>query len=59
MKPHGFIRVVKKWRDMHADPVLRCLYDPKGLNSEYLPRGHGPRVHELANGLRHGTTVPS
>jgi hypothetical protein len=36
MKPHGFIRVVKKWHSMHVDPVLRCLDDPEGLNSGYL-----------------------
>jgi hypothetical protein len=59
MKPHGSIQVVRKWRGLCADPVLRCLYDLEGMNNGYLPRGHGPRVCELANGLRLGTAMPS
>jgi hypothetical protein len=59
MKPHGPIRVVRKWRSLCADLILRCLDNPEGLNNGYLPSKHGPRVHKLANGLRLGTTVPS
>jgi hypothetical protein len=59
MKPHDPIRVVRKWHDFRADPILRCLDNLKGLNNGYLPSGHGPRVHELANGLRLGTAGPS
>jgi hypothetical protein len=42
MKPHGSIRLVKKWRGMGIDPALRCLDDPDVLNNGYLPRGRGP-----------------
>jgi hypothetical protein len=59
MKPHGSIRLAKKWHGMRADPVLRCLDDPEGLNNGHLPSGHGSRVCELANGLRLGTIVQS
>jgi hypothetical protein len=59
MKPHGFIRVVKRWRGLRADPVLKCLDDPEGLKNRYLPSGHGPRVPVLGNNLRPGTAVPS
>jgi hypothetical protein len=44
---------------MRADPILRCLDDTEGLNNEHFPSWCGPRVHELANGLRLGTAVPS
>jgi hypothetical protein len=54
-----FVWVISKWRGMRADPVLTCLDDPEGLNNGYLPSGRGSRVHELANSLRLGTTVPS
>jgi hypothetical protein len=59
MKPHALIRVVRKWCGLHTDPILRCLDDLEGLNNGYLHSGCGPRVHELANGLRLGTVVPS
>jgi hypothetical protein len=59
MWPHSTIRVVRKWCDMHVDPIHRCLDDSKGLNSGYLPSGHGPQVHELANAFTIGTAVPS
>jgi hypothetical protein len=44
---------------MHTDPVHGCFDNPEGLNHRNLPRGHGSRVHELTNGLRLGTAVPS
>jgi hypothetical protein len=44
---------------LHTDPIHGSFDDPEGLNNRYLPSGRGPRVHELANGLRQGTTVPS
>jgi hypothetical protein len=59
MKPHDHIRVIRKWRDLRADPVLRCLDDSDRLNNRYLPSGHGSRVCEMTNGLRLGTTVLS
>jgi hypothetical protein len=59
MKPHSFVRIVKRWCGICTDPVLKCLDDPEGLNNGYLPSGHGPRVHELANGLRLGIAVLS
>jgi hypothetical protein len=59
MKPHSSIWVVKRLHGMQADPVLRCLDDPKGLNNGHLHSGHDPQVHELANGLRLGTVVLS
>jgi hypothetical protein len=59
MKPHGSILVVKKWHDMHTDLVLRCFDNPEGMNSEDLPSWCNSRVHELANGSRLGTTMPS
>jgi hypothetical protein len=44
---------------MHADPILRCLDAQEGLNNGYLPSGCNPQVHELTNGLRLVTGVPS
>jgi hypothetical protein len=32
MKPHGSIRVVKKWCDNRTNPVLKCFDNPEGLN---------------------------
>jgi hypothetical protein len=43
---------------MCTDPVRRCFVDSEELNNGHLPSWHGPRVHELANGLRLGTEVP-
>jgi hypothetical protein len=57
MKPHSSVRVVRSWRGLHADPIRECFDDPEGMNNRYLPNEHGPRVHELANGLRLGTVV--
>jgi hypothetical protein len=59
MEPHSSIRVVRKWRGMPTDPVLGCLDDPEGLNNGHLPSGRGPRVRELAKGLRLCITVLS
>jgi hypothetical protein len=59
MKAHGSVRIVKKWRDIYVNLVLRCLDDPKGLINEHLPSRHGPQVSEQANGLRLDTTVSS
>jgi hypothetical protein len=59
MKPHGFVWVVRKWHSLRTDPVHGCFDDPEGLNNGYLPSGRGPRVHEVANDLRLGTTVLS
>jgi hypothetical protein len=51
MKSHSSIQV--------ANPILKCLGDPEGLNNGHLPSEHSPRVHELANVMRLDTTVPS
>jgi hypothetical protein len=59
MKPHSSIQVVRKWRGMCAIPILRCLDDSEWLNNRYLPSKRSPQVRELANGLRHGTAMPS
>jgi hypothetical protein len=59
MKPHGSIRVVRRWCGMRTNPICGCSDNPKGLNRGNLPRGHGSQVHVLANGLRLGTIVPS
>jgi hypothetical protein len=32
MRPHGSVRVVKKWCSKRTDPVLRCFDNPDGLN---------------------------
>jgi hypothetical protein len=59
MKPHGFIRVIRKWRGMCINPVLRCFDNPEGLNNGDLPSWYSFRVCELANGLRIGTIMLS
>jgi hypothetical protein len=59
MKPHGSIRVVIRWRDLHVDPIRRCFDDPEWLNNGYLASGCDPRVRELANSMRLGTEVTS
>jgi hypothetical protein len=59
MKPHGSVRVIRKWHSLCADSILRCLDNLEVLNNGYLPSWHGPQVRELANGLRLGTAVPS
>jgi hypothetical protein len=33
MKPYSPIWVVRMWRGIHADHVLRCLVDLEGLNN--------------------------
>jgi hypothetical protein len=59
MKPHGFVQVVRKWRDLCTDRILRCLDDLEGLNNGYLPSGRVPQVPKLTNGLRPGTILLS
>jgi hypothetical protein len=44
---------------VHTDPVRGCFDNTEGLNNVHLPSGCGPRVCDLANDLRPGTTVPS
>jgi hypothetical protein len=44
---------------LRTNPVRGCFDDPEELNNEYLPSGHDAQVHELANGLRLDTAVPS
>jgi hypothetical protein len=44
---------------MCDDPIRGCFDNPEGLNNGNLHSGCGRRVHELANSLRPGTTVPS
>jgi hypothetical protein len=58
MKPHSSVRVVRRWYNVLTDPVCRCFNNLEGLNNGHLPSWCGPRVHELANGLRLGTVVP-
>jgi hypothetical protein len=53
------MQIVRRWHNMCADVVLRCLDDPEGLNNGHLPSGRGPQVHKLANSLRLATIVPS
>jgi hypothetical protein len=59
MKPHGSVRVVRRWCGMHIDPVHGCFNNPEGLNHGNLSSGHGSWVCELANGLRLGAALPS
>jgi hypothetical protein len=56
MKPHGSIRVVRKWCRMRTDTILKCFDNLEGLDCGYSQVGI---VHELANGVRLGTVVPS
>jgi hypothetical protein len=44
---------------MRTDTILRCFYNPEGLNNRDLPSRCGSLVHELANGLRLSTAVTS
>jgi hypothetical protein len=44
---------------LRADPIRGCFNNLEGLNNRYLPSGRSPRVHELANGMRLDTIVPS
>jgi hypothetical protein len=41
LKPHRFIRVVRRWCGLHVDPICGCFGDLEGLNNGYLPSGHG------------------
>jgi hypothetical protein len=55
----GSIWVVRMMCDACTDPICRCFNNQEGMNYEYLPSWRNSRVHELANGLRQCTTVPS
>jgi hypothetical protein len=44
MKPHGSIRVVRKWCVVRTVPVLRCFDNPAGLNYEDLLVGIVPEI---------------
>jgi hypothetical protein len=44
---------------MCTDPIHGCSDNLDGLNNGGLPSWRGPRVHELVNGLRLDTAVPS
>jgi hypothetical protein len=57
MKPHDSVWVARRWCDLRTDPIRRCFDETEGLNNMYLPSGHDPRVHELANSLRLGTAM--
>jgi hypothetical protein len=59
MKPHCSVRVVRWWCGVCPDPAYGCFDNLDGMNNGHMPSGHDPRVHELANGLRLGTAVPS
>jgi hypothetical protein len=59
MKPRGSIRVVRKWSGKRVDPDFKYFDSLEGLNNGHLPSGRGPRIHEITNGLRLGTIVPS
>jgi hypothetical protein len=59
MKPHDFVQVVRRWCGVRTDPIRGCFNNIEGLNNGHLRSWCGPRVHELANGLRPGTTVSS
>jgi hypothetical protein len=59
MKLRCSIWIIRKWCNMRVDPILRCLDNPEGLYNGYLPSWCGPRVRELANGLRLCTVVLS
>jgi hypothetical protein len=56
VKPHGSIWVVRRWRDICTDPILRCFDNLEGLSCGNLLVGV---VLELANSLRLSTIVPS
>jgi hypothetical protein len=57
MKPHGSIRVVRRWCGEHTDPIHGCFDNSEGLNNRHLPSWRNPRVCELTNDLRLGTAV--
>jgi hypothetical protein len=59
MKPHSSIWVVRTWCGVHTVPILRCFDNPEGQNNGHLHSERGPRVYELANGLRLGTAMLS
>jgi hypothetical protein len=44
---------------MSTKPVRGCFDNLEGMNNGDFPSWHGSRIHELANGMRHGTTMPS
>jgi hypothetical protein len=44
---------------MNTDLFHGCFDKPEGLSNEGFPSQRGSRIHELTNGLRLGTLVPS
>jgi hypothetical protein len=33
IKPHSFVRVVRRWCGVHTNPVRGCFDNPEGLNN--------------------------
>jgi hypothetical protein len=44
VKPHGSIRVVRRWRGICTDPVLRCFDNLEGLSYGNLLVGMVPEL---------------
>jgi hypothetical protein len=44
---------------VRTDPIRGYFDNRKGLNNGCLPSGCGPRVRELAIGLKLGTVLPN
>jgi hypothetical protein len=44
---------------MCTNPIYGCFDNLQGWNNEHLPSRRGSHVHELTNGLRLSTAVPS
>jgi hypothetical protein len=44
MKPHGSVRVVRKWCDVRTDPILGCFDNPEVLNYGDLLVGVVPKL---------------
>jgi hypothetical protein len=49
----------RRWCGECIDPILRCFNNSEALNYGDLPSQCSSQVHELANGIRLGTTVLS
>jgi hypothetical protein len=59
MKAHSSVWVFRRWCGLCTDPVHGSFDNLEGLNNGHLPSRRDPQVHELANGLRLDTIVPS
>jgi hypothetical protein len=59
MTPHDSVQVIRRWCNLHADPIHGCFNNPEGLNNGHFPSERGPQVREMAHSLRLGTAVPS